>query len=196
MKRFGDRVKATYQRWASKARKATGKKSKRKKREVPACDRKKFYRIEIVGPWIMLPDGTEAALDRNGYYRNRDRRLIHREIYQNAYGCIPAEWVVHHVNHKKTDNSRENLIALPQWFHWIVHKNSSRKTYWNRQEILSQFKKLLESSKHKISPDGEMHLLEMAVLVAAERVAASSSQTISPSPPKTILRKKSLHKIE
>ena len=56
------------------------------------------------------------------YVLTRDNRLVHRVVYEEAYGPIPKGWVVHHINEQKRDNRLENLIALPSVLHDTLHK--------------------------------------------------------------------------
>lgn len=59
---------------------------------------------------------------KRGYLLNQDgSEVLHREIYQNEVGQIPAGWVVHHCDGKKTHNVLENLLAMPEEFHLRLH---------------------------------------------------------------------------
>ena len=55
-----------------------------------------------------------AWLDNTGYMRikekgTRKNRLEHRVIWEQAYGKIPKDMCIHHINSIKTDNRLENL---------------------------------------------------------------------------------------
>jgi hypothetical protein len=50
-----------------------------------------------------------------------DGKSSHRLLYQEQYGPIPSDWVVHHLNAKHDDNRLENLMALPNSFHGHLH---------------------------------------------------------------------------
>lgn len=51
----------------------------------------------------------------------------YRDIYTSFYGPIPKGWVVHHIDHNRANNSKENLIALPEAFHNVLHTNMRRQ---------------------------------------------------------------------
>lgn len=38
-------------------------------------------------------------------------------VWEKANGPLPRNWVVHHLNGIKTDNSVENLVAMPRQYH-------------------------------------------------------------------------------
>ncbi len=57
-----------------------------------------------------------------GYYQNEKGKYQHRVIYKLAYGVIPFDWVIHHIDQVKINNSLDNLIALPTNFHHRLHK--------------------------------------------------------------------------
>lgn len=64
----------------------------------------------------------KRVLDKRGYPLTKDGKLEHREIYKNTYGPIPKDWVVHHIDQCKVNNDPDNLIALPQPLHHLLHK--------------------------------------------------------------------------
>lgn len=49
------------------------------------------------------------------------RMPTHRMVYSNLYGDIPEGFVVHHVNHVKTDNSPGNLVLVAKADHSKHH---------------------------------------------------------------------------
>ena len=55
------------------------------------------------------------------YYIDRTGKLLHREIYQSAYGPIPKGFHVHHINEDQGCNDLENLEALPVAEHFAKH---------------------------------------------------------------------------
>jgi hypothetical protein len=102
---------------------------------------KKFRKIKIVGEWEYLAGGIDAALDEHGYYRLKNKTLLHREVYKQAYGTIPAGWVVHHIDFDKKNNDPINLIALPDWFHDQIHGNmKAQGRKFDRVEIIRLLK--------------------------------------------------------
>lgn len=47
--------------------------------------------------------------------------FLHRLIYTMAHGFIPEGYVVHHLDHSKTNNDIDNLIAVPEAVHQAIH---------------------------------------------------------------------------
>jgi len=61
-----------------------------------------------------------------GYMRvwTRNGRILeHRYVWEKYYKACLLEWAdVHHINHNKTDNRVENLLAIMNWQHPTLHK--------------------------------------------------------------------------
>ena len=56
-------------------------------------------------------------------------RKNYRDIYQNYLEVtIPEDWHVHHIDHNRSNNSIENLVALPRSIHAIYHIRSADYT--------------------------------------------------------------------
>ena len=54
----------------------------------------------------------KTTLDANGYERRRRNgkaEYVHRIVWEEAHGPIPAGYHVHHINHVRNDNRLENL---------------------------------------------------------------------------------------
>lgn len=76
-------------------------------------------------------------VDRNGYLRDEETDfLVHREIYEKAYGVVANRWVVHHVNGDKKDNRPENLVSLHWRIHDAIHQTWPKGTLPSKNEIL------------------------------------------------------------
>jgi hypothetical protein len=58
-----------------------------------------------------------------GYYRatTGDRHYLHRRVYEDTYGPIPADWDVHHIDHDKANNGADNLMAMTKDAHTRLH---------------------------------------------------------------------------
>ena len=58
--------------------------------------------------------------DRKGYgQKNGTTRS--RATYVEAYGKLPSNWDVHHIDCNKTNNDLDNLVALPRGEHARLH---------------------------------------------------------------------------
>lgn len=96
-------------------------------------------------------------LNERGYPLTRDGKLEHREVYKNIYGPIPGGWVVHHIDECKTNNSADNLIALPQSLHHLLHQTMwQSRQKWPKERQFSflaeKFKELGLTSTRPLSP--------------------------------------------
>lgn len=58
--------------------------------------------------------------DRKGY-GELDHTTRHRALYQRAYGKLPKDWHVHHIDNNKKNNNLDNLVALPASKHHSLH---------------------------------------------------------------------------
>lgn len=60
----------------------------------------------------------------NGYptiWINGDNVLIHRLVWEEAHGEIPADMEIHHKDHNKMNYSLDNLVLLPKSEHHRHH---------------------------------------------------------------------------
>lgn len=108
--------------------------------------------------YIRLDKGEEPKhyLDFAGYYRDSEtKQLIHREIYKVSQGLIPKGWIVHHIDCVKTNNELNNLIALPEGFHNLIHSQMKVRGYiMQRGEIiklLAEYAIEAKSAKRELS---------------------------------------------
>lgn len=79
---------------------------------------------------IMIEDNEEVYIDINGYkrYKSNDK-LVHRdiafkEVYRKNRSSFPrrfSEYVVHHMDGNKFNNSPSNLSIKPKDTHNLVH---------------------------------------------------------------------------
>lgn len=61
-------------------------------------------------------------IEAQGYKITANGFIEHREICRKVHGPFPPEWVVHHIDFNRTNNSPENLIALPNELHQQLHR--------------------------------------------------------------------------
>jgi hypothetical protein len=69
-------------------------------------------------------------IDNQGYLKlwvDNKAKLIHRIIYENAYGPIPENHDIHHINGLKLDNKLENLQCLSKSDHVKLHWKEGKK---------------------------------------------------------------------
>src|SRR5699024_7146979 len=67
----------------------------------------------------VIYDGHKFTIRNNGYYGKTvgKRCLLHRYKYEKEVGDIPSGWDIHHLDHNKTNNDIENLVAIPKSVH-------------------------------------------------------------------------------
>lgn len=81
--------------------------------------RNKNSGIEYDGMWFLL--------DRHGYYVNSHKRIkLHRFIWEQHNGSIPDGYIVHHIDHDKSNNEINNL-CLVEWGKHTTHHMTGRK---------------------------------------------------------------------
>lgn len=79
---------------------------------------------------------TMKRLIEQGYEFDQRGKLIHRQVCREAHGPFPKDWVVHHVDANKKNNTPVNLIALPRRLHDRLHTMMRRqKIVFSRDQI-------------------------------------------------------------
>ena len=74
------------------------------------------------GKHAIFGDLVFTRDDTTGYYLNATCRLrLHRAVYEYYNGAIPDGYQVHHIDHDKSNNEPENLIALTKEDHSRLH---------------------------------------------------------------------------
>jgi hypothetical protein len=85
--------------------------------------------------------GFNKLIQVNGYFKFEEtKKYLHRVVYYKAFPRTPRNWHVHHINGRKTDNSLENLIALPAGVHQNLHKKWGMWELPHRQQIIGWWK--------------------------------------------------------
>lgn len=59
--------------------------------------------------------------------------MNYRKKYKNKNGTIPNGWHIHHIDFNHDNNNTENLIAIPEMIHIIIHQTG----FMERKEIES-----------------------------------------------------------
>lgn len=64
-----------------------------------------------------------------GYYVSCEKRpnILHRVIWEEYHGKIPAGYIVHHKDGNKTNNSIENLELMERGKHTSIHNSTGKK---------------------------------------------------------------------
>ena len=62
-------------------------------------------------------------------------KLLHRLIYEKAYGSIPEGYSIHHIDGNKLNNSIDNLEAIPKSKHHHLHNNGESHPLWGSSLI-------------------------------------------------------------
>lgn len=88
----------------------------------------------------------DQAIDTNGYYRFirgvHGNRLVHRCVWEAAFGKLPDGWIVHHCNKVKTDNRLENLVGLPDGYHDQIHAREKSWGLPRREDLVDAYRSL------------------------------------------------------
>ena len=73
-------------------------------------------------------NGNRYTLRNTGYYgrTNKERSLLHRDMWEHYNGPIPDGWDVHHKNENKKDNVIGNFECLPKADHTRLHAKGKK----------------------------------------------------------------------
>lgn len=75
--------------------------------------------------------------------------LEHRLVWTNAYGVIPAGWVVHHINGDTLDNRLENLACMPRGKHQQLHAPFGPWTFMDEDAIARHYELSVEALRKR-----------------------------------------------
>src|ERR1041385_888292 len=103
----------------------------RRSRRCKSCSARKNQRERLERGDYQPIDGIKIVewksqrwyLSKDGYYRNREGKLLHRQVYMEKHGPIPPghEVIVHHENHVRGDFSVDNLLGVSPSEHLAEH---------------------------------------------------------------------------
>ena len=91
----------------------------------------------------------EKWTDKDGYIHTRINSyavLEHRHIWEQNYGKIPEDFMIHHKNGNRGDNRIENLEAL------------SRKGHGHRHLLPNRIRIKYKTEKFKVLPTTEKNI--------------------------------------
>lgn len=79
-------------------------------------------------PFIEF-NGAKYTLRNTGYFGRTDgeRTLLHRDMWEHAYGKIPAGHDIHHIDSNRLHNSLSNLECLPKEAHTRLHSHGKNQ---------------------------------------------------------------------
>lgn len=59
----------------------------------------------------------------SGYWKSADGIWMHRYVWESSNReAIPADYEIHHIDHDRSNNNPDNLIAMPSVEHKRLHK--------------------------------------------------------------------------
>lgn len=91
---------------------------------------------------MKIFNGKKYYPSGNGYYKHRGHYL-HRDIWIDAYGEIPAGYVIHHKNGNKEDNRLANLDIISDIAHRQYHgRQYKRRLTQDEIEAIKVLKRL------------------------------------------------------
>ena len=96
------------------------------RQSVYAGFKRRSYRLRSKNerPFVMY-DNKKFTLRNNGYFgcTTGNRELLHRYKYEKEVKPILEGWDIHHIDHDKTNNHIDNLVAIPKSIHaWLFAK--------------------------------------------------------------------------
>lgn len=108
--------------------------------------------IRQLAPGETIPEGVPARYqNRSGYVRLR--WLVGPGAYLEAYehrvvvGLPPADMDVHHLNRKRDDNRRENLLVLSRVQHALLHSAENAAAFAARRAARGGFRSVEAQAK-------------------------------------------------
>lgn len=78
---------------------------------------------------FVIYDNKRFTLRNNGYFgcTTGNRELLHRYKYEKEVKPILEGWDIHHIDHDKTNNNIDNLVAIPKSVHtWLFSEGSNQ----------------------------------------------------------------------
>lgn len=78
---------------------------------------------------FVIYDNKKFTLRNNGYFgcTTGKRELLHRYKYEKEVRPILNGWDIHHIDHDKTNNDIDNLVAMPKAIHaWLFSDGSNQ----------------------------------------------------------------------
>lgn len=123
-------------------------------------------------------DRFMSRVEQAGYKFTLTGQLEHRVVCRKAWGPYPRHWVVHHIDENPSNNSPDNLIALPEKLHVDIHNIMRRDGIHFDRAYIAQAVRLFKANaspgpnkvkKNKRRPVLEVRLLEPEETIPEKR---------------------------
>ena len=94
-----------------------------------------------------------ATLHNNGYYKIASStegnlgKYLHRLIWEKAWGKIPKDWVIHHLDGNKQNNKVSNLEWCTNSYNLIYSKGKKVAQYTKEGEFIKDFNCVADASR-------------------------------------------------
>lgn len=130
-----------------------------------------------------------ATITKHGYYHitsvkgGNNLKKLHRLIWEKAWGKIPKNWIIHHLDGNPSNNCLLNLYAMPKREHIRLHHKGKTVNSAVRQKISESHKgvPLSEETKQKISEanKGKNHYMYGKTHSEETKIKMSKSRNIT-----------------
>lgn len=123
-----------------------------------------------------------AQLNKGGYYvitsskEGNNMKYLHRLIYEEEYGEIPQDCIIHHIDKNKTNNSIENLELMSNSNHTSLHmkgknhpmfgKIGENNPNFGRKHSINTIKKMSGENNHMY---GKNHSIESKLKISESK---------------------------
>ena len=91
-----------------------------------------FVGYKVVDKNRQMFYGITYTKAQDGYYHNKGK-VLHRVVWEEYHGEIPAGFVIHHVDGGKDNNHITNLRCLSRREHLKVHRKKIAKAAAKKQ---------------------------------------------------------------
>lgn len=98
------------------------------KKSITTCNETNTQFLDTDQTWnIRLQDGYFRLY--KWYKKKTYRKLLHRYIFEQAYGEIPTGYVIHHKDNDRLNNSLQNLQMMTIGEHTKLHRTTHGLRY-------------------------------------------------------------------
>lgn len=108
------------------------------------------YQITITNENNLLftENGYHAIKGRYSHHKGLHNQLLYKLAYAAFYGSPPPTYHIHHIDRNKQNNSMDNLVALTEEEHSVVHNRdlSFGRTLFNKRTQVNLLSALQEEA--------------------------------------------------